>query len=329
MAEFFGHAHGTKDASGDADFVIETPNARFVAEYKVSSQASSVAGAIARIRTWRTRKHEVPLLVVAFMGQVGKELCAAQQIPWVDLSGNAHIQRPGLFVHVEGRPNRYKSPGRPESVFSPTASRVTRWLLAHPAESFLQTEIATATSLDEGFVSRIVRRLIEQQLLVRTQRRLRVRDAGLLLSSWYEAYDFSQHLIFRAHGVARTSEALCKNLSTHLVRSGIEHAATGLAGAWLRTRFAGFRLVTFFVELAPDDNFYRQLHVRPVDRGENVWLVVPRDSGVFVPTQELDGIRCVHDAQLYVDLKGQPERSAEAAEVVRTHYLEGVRGSEA
>ncbi|MDE0142863.1 MAG: hypothetical protein OXI80_15175 [Caldilineaceae bacterium] len=52
-------------------------------------------------------------------------------------------------------------------------------------------------------------------------------------------------------------------------------------------------------------------------RGANVWLVVPNDAGVFDGAEFVEGIRCVHPVQAYVDLKGYPERTAEAGEALR------------
>jgi len=52
-----------------------------------------------------------------------------------------------------------------------------------------------------------------------------------------------------------------------------------------------------------------------------LWLVVPNDTGVFQGAVEKDGIRCVHPAQVYVDLKDHPERAAEAADRLRAELL--------
>lgn len=324
LSEFLGKATVSADRSKRSDFVITTPKRRFLVEFKVSSQSATVGAAAARLASWKRAKEEIPLLVVPFMGELGKRLCLEREIPWADLSGNAHIVDRDLFIHVEGLPNGFKTPGRPESIFAPAASRVTRWLLAQTPKPQPQRDIARSTDLDEGFTSRIVRRLTAEGFTTKQGRQVVVNDPELLLSAWYEAYDFSQHVIVRAHGVARTSEALCADLSTRMIRARIAHAATGLAAAWLHTRFAGFRLVSFFVEEPLFDGALEQLQLRQVERGENVWIIVPRDKGVFVPTEHVDGIPCVHKVQTYVDLKGHPERSAEAAEVVKARYLEAL-----
>ncbi len=101
------------------------------------------------------------------MGDVGKRLCAEAGIGWLDLSGNACLSAPGLRVGIEGRPNLFKRPGRPRGVFASKSSRIVRWLLMEPARESTQHEIAKACGLDDGFTSRIVRRLEAERLVTR------------------------------------------------------------------------------------------------------------------------------------------------------------------
>ncbi len=44
-------------------------------------------------------------------------------------------------------------------------------------------------------------------------------------------------------------------------------------------------------------------------------------TGVFHGVQEVVGVRCVHPVQVYVDLKGHPERADEAAEHLLREHL--------
>ncbi|MGM0578383.1 MAG: hypothetical protein ACQEXJ_21845, partial [Myxococcota bacterium] len=101
--------------------------------------------------------------------------------------------------------------------------------------------------------------------------------------------------------------------------SDLPWAATGLSAAWLWTRHADHRLVTFFTSVPVRDP--ESLGLRPVEKGENVWLVVPRDEGVFYAAEEIEGVRCVQPVQAYLDLLGHPERADEAASALRTDLL--------
>jgi hypothetical protein len=142
-----------------------------------------------------------------------------------------------------------------------------------------------------------------------------------MLDAWAEVYDFEKHSIARGHITARGSEMLLPRLAEALARSKIQHAATGLAGAWLQTEFAAFRLVTFFVASHPDAAVLKDLGFREEPKGANVWLVVPDDAGVFDGSAKRQGVACVHPVQNYLDLAGHPERASEAAGELRSRLL--------
>jgi len=79
--------------------------------------------------------------------------------------------------------------------------------------------------------------------------------------------------------------------------------------------------VVFYVAQIPAAETRQAMGFHEEQRGENVWLVVPNDEGVFHGAAEREGVRCVHPVQAYLDLKDHPERSAEAAEQLRRKFL--------
>jgi hypothetical protein len=256
------------------------------------------------------------------MGAAGRERCEAAGVGWLDLSGNARIVAPGLRLIIEGQPNRFRRPGRPLSAFAPKSARIARWLLMHPNQAATQREIARVTDVDEGFTSRIVSRLEEDDLVIREPNgAIRAREYDLLLDAWREDYDFSKHRILRGHLPARSGDELLGLLAGRLRKETILYAATGLAAAWMLTRFAAFRTVTLYLAEGPGRDVLSRLGVREDEQGANVWLVVPNDHGVFHGASERDNIRCVHPVQVYLDLLGQPERAKEAAEELRARWL--------
>lgn len=307
------------------DWLISVDDLNFVVECRASSQASSVVMAVRSVKEFAgqlKKKNVVPLVVVPYMGEVGKKLCAEAGVSWLDLSGNAYLVGPGIRVEIEGKPNQFKRPGRPRSLFAPKSSRITRCLLVKPNQTFSQRELAKESKLDEGFTSRIVRQLEQDHLVSRdVNGAVKVADFGAMLEAWREVYDFSKHHIVRGHIAARSSDEIVRRLSDQLKRVRVEHAVTGLAGAWLLNQFAGFRLVIFYVDQIPSAEIQQAMSFREEQHGENVWLVVPNDDGVFYGTTEYKSVRCVHPVQVYLDLKDHPERSTEAAEQLRRKFL--------
>lgn len=311
------------DPSG-ADLVVEGVGHTFVVEVNKSTSAAPIAAASRKVLELakRFRRRVVPLLAVPFMGEVGRRLCREAGVGWMDLSGNAHIIAPGIRVIVDGRANRFRSAGRPQNTFAPKSARVVRWLLIHPTEPLTQRQIARATDMTEGYVSRIVTRLEHEGYLIREKGgAVRPKDPALLLDAWRDVYRFSKHSIHQGHVAARSGDALLRFVGDALSEQGIEHAATGLAGAWALTRFAAFRIATIYLPTDPSPALLERLGCREDPRGANLWLVVPNDAGVFQGAGEKDGVRCVHPVQVYLDLKEHPERAPEAAERLRTELL--------
>lgn len=320
------HPSTSSEKNAQADAKISLGGYKFIVEWKSSGTAATITMAIRSIREFTddSREKLIPVVAVPYMGEVGQKLCAEADVCWLDLSGNANLVAPGLRIVVEGKPNQFKRPGRPRTLFAPKSSRIARYLLMNPRQSLSQRGLAAATNMDEGFTSRIVRKLEEEQLVVRdSSGNVQLADFDALLDAWREAADFSKHHVVRGHIAARSGEELLTKLADHLKPGKADWAATGLAGAWLWTQFAAFRLVTVFVEELPST--LDRLGFREEPRGENVWLVVPNDPGVFQGVTEQAGIRSAHPVQIYIDLKDHPERSAEAAAELRKKLKTGVR----
>ena len=336
LAEILGAPDLAEDARlhvragdrGEWDAVLRVHGHYFALEWKRSGSVSAIAGAIHQLRMAQNSfAHEViPLLAVPYMGEAAQELCARAEVPWLDLSGNARIIVPGIFYQNLGNPNRFRRPGRPESAFGPKGSRVARLLLMEPSRTVRQREIAAAAGLSEGHVSRVVRKLLEAGFVERDEDGIRVTHRRTLLDAWREDYRFDRHHVLRGHISAGGGESLTHSIADTLERAGALYAATALAAAWLWTRYAGFRLSTVYLSSPLSAAVREDLGFREEARGANTWLVVPNDEGVFEGAESVDGIRCVHPVQAYLDLKDHPERAAEAAAELRSRLL--LRGSD-
>jgi hypothetical protein len=306
------------------DAIVSIAGQLFLIECKASGSTAGIAGAIERVREHKGRppKAATPVIAVPYMGPSGRRLCADAGVSWLDLSGNVNIRAPGLIALIESQPNAFVRRGRPSSVFAPKSSRVIAALLTARAESWTQRELARATALGEGFVSRIVGRLVADELVVReTNGSIHVRDPNLLLDAWREDYDFERHHVVRGHIASRSGEALLPRFADVLGKDPSAYAVTGLPAAWLYSHFAGFRLATVYVREIPTADSLKALGFREEPRGANVWLVVPRDEVVFYASTTREGVSCVNPVQAYLDLKSQPERSAEAATELRKQFL--------
>ncbi len=300
------------------DVIAEVGGFRFAVEFKASSLVAPIVSGIEHLSRYPAAPNEIRLLATPFMGEAGIRKCAEAGVSWLDLSGNADVTAPGLRLYVRGEKNKFITPGRRENPFAPKSSRVARHLLYQPGRTWTQREMAGETGLGEGFVSRIVRSLEAQELIARDNAgNLFVSKPSVMLDAWQQGYDFSRHGIIRGHVAGRSGEEIQENIGSILKDISVEHAATGLGAAWLYSRFAAFRTVSFYLKDWPDKALLERIGFREDTAGANVWLIVPRDPDVFFAAGPVAGIPSVHRIQVWLDLKFHPERAEEAAVELR------------
>ena len=306
-----------------ADLIVEFDRVRMVVELKRAGDASHVGSAAEQARAYAAKAGPkvLPVVGVPYMGEVGKRLCNEAGVCWFDFSGNADIAAPGLRIFVDGKPNQFVRRGRPATAFAPKSARIARHLLIHSSRTFRQQELATAVGLDDGFTSRIVRRLEEDRLIARDKERgIHVVSPERLLSAWSESYDFRKHKLLRGHISARSGEELLDRVGSVLTRAKARYAATGLAGAWLHTKHVQFRLATFYIA-DPRKTLLEAVKFRDEAKGANVWFAMPNDEGVFDGATQMEGISCAHPVQVFLDLRAHPERAQEAASELHNRLL--------
>lgn len=320
------------DEPGKADLLLGALGHLFLVEYKSRADIATILASIEQLRRYQSLLSQPtrPLLVVPYMGESGREICLRTSIDWMDLSGNAHILAPGLRILLSGAANRYPRRGRPSNALAPKSSRVARSLLLDqppgaPPRRLLQKEIVEETGLDDGYVSRVVGRLVRDRLLESDEDgRVYAPSPTNLLLAWKAGYDFSKHHLVRGHISAQTSEALQKKVALALASAHIRYAATGLAAAWKYFPYARYRIVSFYVDGVTEgrlDELLGEIGYRPEPRGANLWLLFPVDEGVFHGARDQKGLHCVSPVQTYLDLLHHPERASDAARELATHCL--------
>jgi hypothetical protein len=313
-----------ENGTGRSEVRLRAGGEWYAAEFKAAANTEQISSALRQFSV-PSERQSVPLLVVPYMGDAGRELCRAAGIAWLDLSGNAEIETPSLRIRILGKPNKYKRSGQPQSLFAPRSARAARVFLLDAGRVWMQTEIARVTGLSAGYLSRLLPRyeaagFIQSEPVGRSLR-YRVTNPDALLDAWYADYDFGHHTILRGHLASRGGPELLRELASALTCKEVEYAATGLAGAWMWEPFAAFRMVTLYLSAWPDKDLLARIGFHEGTRGSNTWLVVPDDAGVFTGAVERDGIHCVSPVQAYLDLKGQPERAEEAAAELRRVHL--------
>ena len=305
------------------DLVLKAANQVFIIEFKNSSYPQQIVSYLQYFQLGANNigQKEI-LLAVPFMGPGGAALCKQYGINWFDLSGNANISAHGIKIRIEGKPNKYKKAGRKPNLFAPKSARVIRHLLLHPHDFISQRDLAWITAINEGHVSNLIKKLESLQLIERgEERKIRPSNPSLLLEAWHETYDIKDHRIIKGHIASRTGDQLIKKVADVFINQNIPYWTTGLAAAWQYTHFAAFRIVSLYLKEPLEDLIINDLGFMEEVEGPNIWFIIPNDIGVLEGERIVNGVMCVNPLQTYLDLKGHPERSKEAAEELKKQHL--------
>jgi len=102
------------------------------------------------------------------------------------------------------------------------------------------------------------------------------------------------------------------------------YALTLFSGARLRAPFVRASVSHAYFE-ASTDRVASEIGARPISEGGNLVLIEPDDPAVFLALQEIEGVRVVSDARLYVDLYNFEARGREQAEFLLETVMADLR----
>ncbi|MHB1583607.1 MAG: hypothetical protein ACYCU7_08080 [Acidimicrobiales bacterium] len=262
-------------------------------------------------RVLRTLAGNVPLLVVApWLSARTRELLAAEGINYIDLTGNARIalEYPALYVKTVGA-DRDPSPAeRPAArARGPKAGRLVR-LLVDVSPPYGVREIAEATKLNPGYLSRLLDTLDSEALIERSRGRVMWVDISALMQRWAQSYD-----VFKTNATATfLSPAGAATAQAQLPALANERRVA-VTGSFVAVRRAPVAAPAMLVLYCDDVAATAEtLQLLPADTGANVALLSPFDEVVWERTTAADGVTYVAPSQASIDcLTGNGRMPAE------------------
>ena len=237
-----------------------------------------------------------------------------------DLNGLLFLKTPSFLLDRGPKSRRYRNPGAELNPFTLKSSRIVRVLLSHREQEWTQADLETRTGISRGLVSLTLADLIERELVVQTRpgsrheaALYRVKDFGRLLDAWREEDDWRKRTSVQQYSV------LAGNLSevaeTARDALGADNVLfTQWFAAHLRHPYTTPPLVSAYLKKKPVAEI---TWARKVDNGGNLWLITPKDEGVFQETQQAGGFNLVSDIQIYLDLLQVSQRGPEQAQALR------------
>jgi hypothetical protein len=304
----------TRERGADALLELNVDGRRLVfeVEFKLSPSVREVE------RLAERRGTRPGLLVAPSLSEVLVQHCRERGLSCVDLNGRQWIRAEGVVVDRQpSEERRFRPSLLPPDAFQPKSSRLVRALLSQPDRAWSQGELGERTGLSPGLVSRLARHLVNEGLLTQDNRLLRVSRADALLDAWAARDDWAKRTTVRQYSLP---EADVETVARRLVKvfpAGEALVFTQWFAASLRHPYTIPPVASAYVARFPGEQIERELRARQVVDGGTLWLVVPKDDGVFRETQRVGDLTLACDAQIYLDLLRVGLRGPEQAKALR------------
>jgi len=258
------------------------------------------------------------LLVTVRLTPAILDHCRRLGVNCTDLNGRLWLRARGLLVDRQepGVRERFRLAEREPGFFRLKSSRLPRVLLSHPGRKWRQSELADATGLSQGLVSRLLNHAANQGWVDGARGDWQVIAADLLLDAWVAKDEWTKRVVLRQYSaLERDFGKLARRLVA--VAAFGEVAFTQWFAANLRFPYADPPVVSAYRrDFLPEPEVH-SLGLREVADGGTVWVVVPRDAGVFRGARCVTGLPLACDVQIYLDLLQVGLRGPDQAEALR------------
>jgi hypothetical protein len=273
-----------------------------------------------------------PRIVVAkSTTATARDVLLANGIGYVDATGNAAIDVPGLHVRT-GAASAYGSFGASEVIVaapkpepSPRlagkAGLLAQALLLEPDRAWTLDALAERAGVSTALAHRVVARLEAVSVVSPTGRgprkTRRLVAPGALLDLW--AGEAVERGARRVPACALLRGDVVREISTRLAECKIPHAVTGVAAA---DRCAPFMTAILLYEVRvaavqSPESIFKATGARSVDAGPNLLFIQGVDDAELRFRREDDGVWLASPTRTYLDALRDPRRGAEQAREYR------------
>lgn len=299
-------------ADAVADVFVDGRRTTFHIEFKLAPNARDIH------RLTEQRRPKPSLLVAPRLTETLVSLCRERKLSCADLNGRLWLRAAGVVVDRQPGPKAKYRPAIPfPDPFSLKSSRLARTLLSHHDRKWSHTELVERTGLSKGLVSRLSRYLVDQGLLAQQDRVLFVHRWDALLDAWAKQDDWLKRTTIQQYSLLDVEPEEIAGRAFSLLSPRHSLVFTQWFAANLRRPYTLPPVVSAYVRQFPDESIERQLRARRVSDGGSLWLIVPKDDGVFRETQTAGGVILACDVQIYLDLLQAGLRGPEQAQAMR------------
>ena len=294
----------------------------FIVEIRMNAQPRFLRSGISYLKEFKEEFSAWnPLIVTPYIGPGGRMLCRKEGVSYIDTLGNVGIFLKNVFILKESKESLKTERRELKSLFSPKSTRIIRILLENNSKIWLLKNLAHTAKISLGQTYNVIRKLIDEEYLKRTEKGIKLTKPSELLEQWSNVYKVTQmnkmESFYLSENVYRR---LIERIAYIAEKGNYSYAFTLFTGASFIAPYVRTPHVHLYL-LGNIEEFAEKSNLKPVTSGGNVHLILPYDEGVFNPIQIIEGVQIVGNIQLYLDLVNYPARGKEQAEVLREKVI--------
>jgi len=273
------------------------------------------------LETTEQGKRGYPVIIAPYISELGKEICTKMGVGFLDLSGNAYLDLSSFYLHIEGKPNKFKSLGKLSGLFNPKGERVLRFYLLQGKDESLKNyrQITAEVSVSLGQVSKVNKKLDELGFWIEESKSVKALDKKKLLDLWRDNYRFERNRILYFYSIKQIPQ-IEKQFAELCSTNGMQYALTLFSGGNRLAPFTRYHVATSYFS-GDIEKIKGELELKEVPSGANLQIIIPYDEGVYYKAQEVNSIIVANPIQIYLDLYNVKGRGREQAEFLRERII--------
>ncbi len=316
------------EPGADGRLRVDGRTFELVVEYKKRIGAADAWLVVRMVEEYPKRPAKAAIVVADRTTADARRILVDHGIGYVDGLGNAHLDYPGAYVHIE-TPRKQREPRAVgELRLAGKAGVAAQALLLEPRREWRVTDLAARADVSVGLVHAVLDRLERLEIVeAHGGRRARARtiaDPAALLDLWAEenrdrgVRQLGAYLL-PPRGGGGVAEGAAKALRL----AEVDHALTGVVAAAMLAPFVtALPAALFWVDAAqPLEDVVERLDAEPAERGANLILMQANDNLPIMFAEERDGIRLANVFRIYLDARADPKRGREQAEHFRREVI--------
>lgn len=298
-----------------------------VVEYKKRIGAADAWRVVRMVEEYPKRPAKAALVVADRTTADARRILVEHGIGYVDGLGNAHLDYPGAYVHIE-TPRKHREPrAAGELRLAGKAGVAAQALLLEPRREWRVTDLAERAHVSVGLAHAVLDRLERLEIVeAHGGRRARARtiaDPAALLDLWAEENRDRGVRQLGAYLLPARGGDVAEGAAQALRVAEVDHALTGVVAAAMLAPFVtALPAATFWVDAGhPLDDLIEKLGAETADSGANVVLMQADNNLPLAFAGDRDGLRVANDYRIYLDARADPKRGREQAEHFRREVI--------